>query len=48
MSDLGYLALGFGLLVVYLAAMAAVLFGAAGTRSHLESPEASVRHLSMT
>src|SRR5208337_4476916 len=31
MSDLGYLALGFGLLAVYLAAMAAVLFGAAGT-----------------
>ena len=33
MSDLGYLALGFGLLAVYLAAMAAVLFGAAGTLS---------------
>ena len=31
MSDLGYLALGLGLLAVYLAAMAAVLFGAAGT-----------------
>ena len=31
MSDLGYLALGFGLLAVYLAAMALVLFGAAGT-----------------
>ena len=31
MSDLGYFALGLGLLAVYLAAMAAVLFGAAGT-----------------
>ena len=31
MSDLGYLALGLGLLAVYIAAMAAVLFGAAGT-----------------
>ncbi|MBV9286203.1 MAG: isoprenylcysteine carboxylmethyltransferase family protein [Hyphomicrobiales bacterium] len=31
MSELGYLALGLGLLVVYLVAMAAVLFGAAGT-----------------
>jgi protein-S-isoprenylcysteine O-methyltransferase Ste14 len=31
MSDLEYLALGLGLLAVYLAAMAAVLFGAAGT-----------------
>jgi len=31
MSDLGYLALGLGLLAVYLAVMAAVLFGAAGT-----------------
>ena len=31
MCDLGYLALGLGLLAVYLAAMAAVLFGAAGT-----------------
>ena len=31
MSDLGCLALGFGLLAVYLAAMAAMLFGAAGT-----------------
>jgi steroid 5-alpha reductase family enzyme len=31
MSDLGYFALGLGLLVVYLVAMAAVLFGAAGT-----------------
>ena len=29
--DLGYFALGLGLLAVYLAAMAAVLFGAAGT-----------------
>jgi hypothetical protein len=28
MSDLGYFALGLGLLAVYLAAMAAVLFGA--------------------
>lgn len=31
MSNLGYFALGLGLLVVYLVAMAAVLFGAAGT-----------------
>ena len=31
MSDLGYLALGLGLLAVYLVAMAAVLFGGAGT-----------------
>jgi hypothetical protein len=31
MCDLGYLALGLGLLAVYLAAMAAVLFGVAGT-----------------
>jgi hypothetical protein len=31
MSNLGYFALGLGLLVVYLFAMAAVLFGAAGT-----------------
>jgi hypothetical protein len=31
MSDLGYFALRLGLLAVYLAAMAAVLFGAAGT-----------------
>ena len=31
MSDLGYFGLGLGLLAVYLAAMAAVLFGAAGT-----------------
>ena len=31
MSDLGFLALGLGLLALYLAAMAAVLFGAAGT-----------------
>jgi protein-S-isoprenylcysteine O-methyltransferase Ste14 len=31
MSKLGYFALGLGLLVVYLVAMAAVLFGAAGT-----------------
>ena len=31
MSDLGYLALGLGLLAVYLAVMAAALFGAAGT-----------------
>jgi protein-S-isoprenylcysteine O-methyltransferase Ste14 len=31
MSNLGYFALGLGLLVVYLGAMAAVLFGAAGT-----------------
>jgi hypothetical protein len=31
MSDLEYFALGLGLLVVYLAAMAAVLFGAGGT-----------------
>ena len=31
MSDLGFFALGLGLLAVYLAAMAAVLFGAAGT-----------------
>ena len=31
MSDLGYFALGLGLLAVYLTAMAAVLFGAAGT-----------------
>ena len=31
MSDLGYLALGLGLLAMYLAAMAAALFGAAGT-----------------
>lgn len=31
MSDLGYFALGLGLLAVYLAAMAAALFGAAGT-----------------
>jgi hypothetical protein len=30
MFDLGYLALGLGLPAVYLAAMAAVLFGAAG------------------
>jgi protein-S-isoprenylcysteine O-methyltransferase Ste14 len=30
-SDLGYFTLGFGLLAVYIAAMAAVLFGAAGT-----------------
>jgi len=31
MSNLGYFALGLGLLVVYLVAMAAALFGAAGT-----------------
>ena len=31
MSNLGYFALGLGLLAVYLVAMAAVLFGAAGT-----------------
>jgi hypothetical protein len=31
MSNLGYFALGLGLLVVYLVAMAAVPFGAAGT-----------------
>ena len=31
MSNLGYFALGLALLVVYLVAMAAVLFGAAGT-----------------
>ena len=31
MSDLGYLALWLGLLAVYLVAMAAVLFGGAGT-----------------
>ena len=31
MSDLGYFVLGLGLLVVYLIAMAAALFGAAGT-----------------
>jgi protein-S-isoprenylcysteine O-methyltransferase Ste14 len=31
MSNVGYFALGLGLLVVYLVAMAAVLFGAAGT-----------------
>ena len=31
MSSLGYFALGLGLLAVYLVAMAAVLFGAAGT-----------------
>ena len=31
MSNLGYFAVGLGLLVVYLVAMAAVLFGAAGT-----------------
>jgi protein-S-isoprenylcysteine O-methyltransferase Ste14 len=31
MSNLGYFALGLGLLVVYLVAMGAVLFGAAGT-----------------
>jgi hypothetical protein len=31
MSKLGYFALGLGLLVIYLVAMAAVLFGAAGT-----------------
>jgi len=31
MADLGYFALGLGLLTVYLAATAAVLFGAAGT-----------------
>ena len=31
MSDLRYLALGLGLLAVYVVAMAAVLFGAAGT-----------------
>ena len=31
MSNLGYFALGLGLLAGYLVAMAAVLFGAAGT-----------------
>jgi hypothetical protein len=31
MSDRGYLALGLGLLAVYVVAMAAVLFGGAGT-----------------
>ena len=31
MSDFGYLALGLGLLAVYLVAMAAMLFGGAGT-----------------
>ena len=31
MSNLGYFAFGLGLLAVYLVAMAAVLFGAAGT-----------------
>jgi protein-S-isoprenylcysteine O-methyltransferase Ste14 len=31
MSNLGYFALGLGLLAIYLVAMAAVLFGAAGT-----------------